>query len=244
MTEVELARHVIAWLEADGAEVWQEVMAGDRADIVARKGPLVSVVETKCQTSFYLIAQGVRWLKKAHHVWIATPMRKFRYKEQEVIESCCRYYGIGWLAFYNFEVGHYSNEYPIKCYPNLNRNADTQRITSRLCDEQKTFAEAGSNGKFWTPFKGVVRDVQNFVDKNPGCLLREIVDGIESPYNRNKQQFMRLIARIVVDPNDDRYPLSAYPIPGVKKIRDGRFVRLYPIVDAGGPWMEGEKNYG
>lgn len=235
MREVDLAKHVIAWLEADGAEVWQEVQAGERADIVALRGPLLSVVEVKCQTSFYLLAQGVRWLGKAHHVWIATPMRRFKFKEQEVIESSCQHYGVGWLAFYDFEIGHYSNKYPIKCYPSFNRRADASRIKNRLCDEQKSFAPAGSNGKYWTPFKAVVRDVKNFVDKNPGCLLRDVINGIESPYNRNKQQFMRLIARIVVDSSRPEIPDSRYPIPSVKKIRDGRFVRLYPNEDIVAP---------
>ena len=74
--EAALGPPVIAWLESQGWDVYQEVESGRqsyRADIVAIKDKLVLVVELKTSLTFDLLYQAQRWRDKAHHVYAAVP---------------------------------------------------------------------------------------------------------------------------------------------------------------------------
>ncbi len=73
-TEVELARPVVAWLGDLGWEVFQEVSAGGSvADIVARRGPVLWVVEVKRSLGLSLLGQAHAWKRRAHRVSVAVP---------------------------------------------------------------------------------------------------------------------------------------------------------------------------
>lgn len=81
-TEAELAAVVITWLEALGAEVWQEVECGTGvADIVARLGAELWIIETKLSLSLALLVQACERRREAHRVYCAAPytrtMREF-----------------------------------------------------------------------------------------------------------------------------------------------------------------------
>jgi hypothetical protein len=58
-TEADLAAVVVAWLQDSGAAVYQEVeVAGGVADIVARVGPELWIIETKLHLSLALLVQA------------------------------------------------------------------------------------------------------------------------------------------------------------------------------------------
>jgi hypothetical protein len=73
-TEQELAAVVVAWLEALDADVYQEVQVGGGvADIVARVGAEIWIVEVKTSLSLALIAQAMDRRRLAHRVLVAAP---------------------------------------------------------------------------------------------------------------------------------------------------------------------------
>ena len=61
------------------------------------------------------------------------------------------------------------------------RKAQTKYVY--LCDEQKTYAEAGNaDGKRWTPFRATVFNLIRLVEKSPGCKLSDAIKELEHHY--------------------------------------------------------------
>src|SRR5512142_1513594 len=93
-TEAELGQAVTAYLRDLRWDVYQEVAYEPGiADVVARQGKLVAVVEIKTAFSLEVIAQARRWLGHAHFTWIAVPapqggkQRDGRWLGQQVCEE-------------------------------------------------------------------------------------------------------------------------------------------------------------
>lgn len=228
MTEAEIARYAIEWFEAQGATIYQEVdTPHGRVDFAAVNGALLSAVECKKSPSWYLMHQARRWLGLAHHVWIVTqdvrcPEYVTHYLEQD---------GIGWIGINGKrieDVKKYQkndligedgcrNGLYIYCWPRLNRILRKVRKPLREClqEEHRTFAEAGTSGRYWTPFKRMQRMVSEYVQAHPGCTYQELQAGLpDAPYNREKNQFIGLISRLGFE--------------GVIRKHEGRRIRLYP----------------
>ena len=54
-----------------------------------------------------------------------------------------------------------------------------------LFEEQKYWAMAGtSEGKAYTPFQHTKQRLIQFVEKNPGCTIREVMESIEHHYHK------------------------------------------------------------
>src|SRR5581483_4069856 len=93
-SESALAAVVVAWLEHEGWDVFQEVESpAGLCDIVAVRGPLVWSVETKLAFGTGVVEQAYDRLRFAHLVSVATPQRR----GSSVLEHYCRWQGIGWL---------------------------------------------------------------------------------------------------------------------------------------------------
>lgn len=76
-SEVELARAVAGWAEAEGWEVFKEVHTGEGdADLVLCQGRVLWIVETKLALSDKLLEQAARRLGYAHYVSVAVPQLK------------------------------------------------------------------------------------------------------------------------------------------------------------------------
>jgi hypothetical protein len=93
-SESDFAAVVVAWLEALGADVYQEVECGGGvADIVAKLNGEIWIVEVKTGLTLALLLQAMKRRRLAHRVYVAAPYsRTFR-------ESCevCEEIGIGAL---------------------------------------------------------------------------------------------------------------------------------------------------
>ena len=81
-TEEELALILIAWLKANGWEVYEEVKfwpdPGDRtawyvADIVATRNGVVAIFEVKLAFGLTVMRQAERWVRYAHEVYVFVP---------------------------------------------------------------------------------------------------------------------------------------------------------------------------
>lgn len=110
MTEVDLASKVIAWLECDGWDIYQEV---NDIDIVAIREPVVWAIECKLSMGFSVLEQAIDRMGRANCVWVATPYRKSNYK---IVRTCCEKLGIGWMT-----VAKNSDYIQIQCRPNFQR---------------------------------------------------------------------------------------------------------------------------
>ena len=188
LTEVELAKEVILWL--DGWEIYQEVNAqGKRADIVAVKGKCHWVIETKCSFGLAVLDQAVWWLPWADLVSIAVPRRgdKTSYVENHLfrglglgmieVRSECTYNGI---AYHNVQERH---------RPRFQRGSrkhskrGVAKIADFLCEEQKTYAEAGNNrGDSYTPFKRTCAELRAYLLGNGPAKMTTIMREIDHHY--------------------------------------------------------------
>ncbi|KKL45046.1 hypothetical protein LCGC14_2359590, partial [marine sediment metagenome] len=68
--------------------------------------------------------------------------------------------------------------------PRLMRHSvGAKQIVERLSERHKTFARAGNaDGKRWTPFQESAERVKQFIRDNPGCTMKELVNGVRLHY--------------------------------------------------------------
>lgn len=174
--EVDIARPVVEWLSDLRYDVYQEV-AGYHgvADIVARRGRLIWVVEAKRTFNLHLLEQAHRWRGLAHRVSIAVP--KLPSRAQGVALRVLESFGIGVFVVSGGHVHHHGTP--------LHRAARTDRW--HLCDEQRDHVAAGTaGGGYWSEFKRTAKTARQYVAKHPGCTLSELVAGISHHYATDK----------------------------------------------------------
>lgn len=174
-TETELAGLIIEYLTDLRWEIYQEVQIvanGPCADIVATQGPLIWVIETKLNFGLNVIGQAYEWLNLAHLVSVATPYTR----RDKMARLVCREFGIGHLYADGYRVSE-------GLAPRLHRTARIARLRNALIPERKTYAQAGNaSGDRLTAFGITCMRVQDFVRVNPGCTVKELVDGIKTHY--------------------------------------------------------------
>lgn len=180
-TEEDIGKEVIAELQRQGFETYQEVSLGyssQRADVVGVHGRVTAVVECKAQLSLRLLDQLARWLGLAHLVIGAVE----RGRVGPAARWYCRSKGIGvWIVGFH--------EVTVLESPRLFRRADDARLRASLWPEHQTgeFATAGSmGGGYFTPFKRTVQALQRVVKDRPGIELREALRAIEHHYANDK----------------------------------------------------------
>lgn len=187
-TEADLAAVVVAWLQALGGDVYQEVELrprGIRADIVARVRAEIWIVETKTSMSLALIEQAMERRRLAHRVYIAAPMHKARAGLE-----LCEELGIGVLAV---SVGagpaiaiDYDAPLVVMRAQSRRWNSRPVSLAKRLAPEHKTHARAGEpTGGHWSPFRRTIERLAQEVSAHPGILIKAAVAGIEHHYRSN-----------------------------------------------------------
>lgn len=179
--ESDLAAVVIAHLKMMKWDVYQEVQLHTMstvADIVAVQGRVSWIIECKLTQSLAVMEQAWRWHGCANYVSIAVPAghKKGRDFADKILEG----FGIGRMAV--SVSGYDDNRVRESVRPRLNRKI-YDPITKCLCEEHKSFAQAGSNeGSHWTPWQQTCRNIMLFVRDHPGCTLKELMGGIEHHY--------------------------------------------------------------
>lgn len=205
VSEVDLASHVISWLEADAWDVYQEV---DGVDIVAVRGPVLWVVECKTILGFPVLEQAINRRTQAHGVWVATPPRR---TSQAIVKSFCSYAGIGWIDV------SVRGRVTVRCRPEFNRRV-VDRLRRLLRPEHKTYAAAGSpTGRAWTPYKETCRKLLKVVTSAPGIPLRRAMIAVKHHYSSDSSA-RRSLASL----------LEKGAVPGVRSERHGREILLFP----------------
>jgi hypothetical protein len=177
-TEAELAEIVIGWLEDLGADVYQEVeCSGGVADIVARVGAELWIVETKVSLSVAVLYQAMERRRSAHRVIVAGPYTR----HARDFGQLCEELGVGLLVVY---VGDSFVETRVEERVHSRRwNTRPVALASRLQPQHKTHAKAGAiGGGRWTPFRATCEELERFVRANPGTTLKVAIDGINHHY--------------------------------------------------------------
>jgi len=199
-----------------GWEIYQEVQiyAFDRrADIVALKGNITWVIETKMNAGLEVIQQANRWQTHAHYVSIAVP-RGRRSRTAHFARLVCKKFDIGML-----ECDMYNDRYNVRqdVAPKLYRNP-YRRLRNTLTEHHKTYAEAGnSDGKFWSPFKQTCKELVRAVTAKPGMTMKELVNSISHHYSSDATAKGSIV-----------YWARAGKIPGIKVDEGSRPLRVYP----------------
>lgn len=217
MKEVELARHVIAFLQGEGWTVYQEVVCHNRrADIVATKGPLVWIVETKTGLGLAVLEQAHEWRNYAHFRSVAYEhVRSSRgYRGRNFAGIIAMKLGIGILAVdYDGTLSHgYSQP------PEFDRRCSALHILRRhLVVPQQTYAEAGNaHGHFWSPYKQTCDALREYTSAHDGCLFKEAMEAITHHYKKDSTARSSMAKWI-----------SLGKVKGLRLERDGKMLRIF-----------------
>ena len=185
-SEQQIAAVVVKWLEALGADVYQEVeCSGGVADIVARVGAELWIVEVKTSCSLALLIQTMERRRLAHRVYVAAPYSKKMRESGELFREL----GVGLIRVdVGYEQGKYSEP------PRVSMEVESRRWNTRpvalaatLCPEHKTHAKAGAigGGGRWTPFRSTCEQLRQTVVLQPGITLKAAIESTKHHYRSN-----------------------------------------------------------
>ena len=188
--ETQLAEKVVEYLQNLKWDVYQEVQifsGGSIADIVAIQNKIVWVIECKLSFSLNLIEQAINHKGYANYISVAVPTTIYRktWRNSRVGQHILEYYGIGCL-----QVSPHENYYNLGVHesqpPTLYRKALTKYYLNNVCEAHKTFAKAGNaEGNRYTPFKATCDSIKKYLQRNPGCTFKQLIEGINHHYASN-----------------------------------------------------------
>lgn len=211
ITETAMARTIVTELQRQGYITYQEVSlgyGGRRADIVGVRGPVCMVVECKTSLSMRLLDQLAKWRGHANLVVGAT-------MEGRIGDAVKRFAQSEGCGFWQVASGDSVHE---AIAPRLMRRADT-RLRQSLREEHQSglFAEAGSQGGYWTPFRSTVIELEKIVVGQPGIELRVAMLKIKHHYTTQRSAVSAIPA------------LVARGVITTIRVEPGRPIRLYPV---------------
>lgn len=184
VSEQAVAEVVVAYLEALGADVYQEVeCAGGVADIVARVRSELWIVEVKTAPSLAVLYQALDRRRSAHRVYIATP-----HVGRSRISELCDELGVGMLEVRTGDPGSkWETERPRvrEVVASRRWNSRPVALAAQLKPEHKTHAKAGAigGGGRWTPFRDTCEQLARVVRDEPGIMLKAAIDKIKHHYS-------------------------------------------------------------
>lgn len=179
LKEADLASNVIDWLEQQHWDVYQEVKFskyyGSIADIVAVRAGYVWVIECKTSMTLTVMRQANQW--RAHFRSIAVPPARTRDDRDFAYHLARDYFKLGVIEVYDKYTIHERQSPPLM----REFHEFAKWKISNLCDEQKHYAKAGTNGGgYFTPYRSTMNDVQRYIRNNPGCTLKEIMSNLQT----------------------------------------------------------------
>ena len=226
--ETRLAAAVIAWLRADGWQVWQEVSSGNSAaDIVAMMDGRIWIIECKASFGLDVIAQANDWRGHAHWISVAVPLAR-QTRASILGRRVCRDLGVGVLTVVGLTFT--SNQVRIveDVAPRIMRwkrrwlmeTSPLTQMRAKLATYPQDYHEAGSAcGGAWTPYKSSCATVAEYVRTHPGCTCPEMIREVGSLHYSTPSTARGSIVHWALHRK----------VPGVRAERDGRVVRLYPV---------------
>jgi hypothetical protein len=170
-TEAEVAAVVVDHFAALGYDVYAEVelrAQGIRADIVAKRGPELTIVETKTGASLAVLYQAMERRRFAHRVYVAVPSPAAAFQE------LCTELGVGLLHVHVGTGNHWDHPRVVERAPSQRWSSKPLRLAQRLRPEHKTAAAAGSTtGGHWSRWRETCASVAKLAIAEPGVDLRD-----------------------------------------------------------------------
>jgi hypothetical protein len=212
-SEASMAEKLVTWLKDQKWRVYQEVATRSapsaRADIVARRGPLVWIIECKVRFGLDVLGQAFHWRPYAHLVSVA--VMPSNHRQTEFLLQVLADYGIGYLTVYGSGSIHEDVR------PAFRRRID-ERLKNKLRKEHETYAKAGNAlSHYFSPFKGTCIDVLAYVQQFPGCTLKQLVENVQTHYASAASAKSALASWI-----------QAGKVPGVRVDRSTHPMRVFP----------------
>jgi len=188
--ETDIGERVVSWLRMNDHEVWQECNFGQfdpTIDIIARKGSLWIAIECKTSLGLSVLGQAHRHVRSglAHQYFVAGPKESRRdYYDcsagRGFFRHCSAQNGIGVIEVDMSAWGKPKVTVPAPLHRNPHR---LETMKESLWEASKTQSKAGSSeGGAWSVFRQTAWDLQFFIKRNPGCTLKQAVDGIKHHY--------------------------------------------------------------
>jgi hypothetical protein len=204
LKEVDLAVPVIAWLEEQHWEVYQEVQfSSNRVDIAAVRNNLLWAIECKTSMTFSVLEQAWRW--PVHFRSVAVPASKeervFVYHIAKHLQVGVLTVGLdGWL-----DGKQYIKVEEVVDAPLIRLNHGyAKHLISKLLPEHKTSLAAGSaGGGYYTPYKATMDNVRRFIKEHPGCTLKDIMAGLDKYHYSNPTSAKTCIRKALADWESD-----------------------------------------
>lgn len=179
MKETDLAQKFVEYLSC--YDLYFEVDYHRCVDIVAIEGNISMAYEVKTTFNFKVLEQAIENAKHFHYSYICVPDFSDSYFQRKL----CVDYGLGLLVYPEKDL---FREVRKLVHPKLNRHANIFSLRNRLREENKQSipgSRSGDGGKL-TAFGCTVQNAEFFVRRNPGCTLKQMIEGIEHHYSSNQ----------------------------------------------------------
>lgn len=192
ITEQELAEPIVAWLMAEGWDVYQEVTmyaGGPIVDIVARNEAQNTLWAIECKLSMTAAVCGqayrLQGLSRFHKVSVAVPLDSNGPTNvtRQFLRQGLKAAGIG-IVYLRHDLT--TGKPKVFEHTRGKRVLDSDLVPLTLKEEQRTWAQAGNaEGKRWTPFQQTVENVKAFLYQRRGdtFMMKDIVADIEHHYS-------------------------------------------------------------
>lgn len=230
LPETMIGEAVCDYLTRDNWEVFQEVSEGTggrRADIVARRGKILWIIECKKSVGLEVLDQLVHWERAglAHYYSAAVFAPRVRsdalhmYYAQHLPNKALNFlfdhFGFGLLTLRpDSKVLHVCRA------PSLHRvdRFPWPKIDAQLHEEQKTQVKAGSvAGNYSTPFKRTVEGLQKLIAKHGKLPIKEAIEQLDHHYQTESSARSSLA-----------HWAAKGGIPGVRLKKEGRALYFAP----------------
>ena len=178
MKETELAQKFVTYYSS--YDLYFEVdYAGHSIDIVGLVNNISISIEVKTTFNFKVLEQALQNKPYFNYSYIAVPSFKYPYFQEQL----CTDYGIGLLVYERkYNVDHI---YEL-VKPKLNRLTN-DKLKSRLNNNSKRSIPGSPSGAGKvTAFKVTVENMVNYVERYPGCKLKDMISKISHHYNTDK----------------------------------------------------------
>lgn len=199
MTEQQVAELVVAYLEAIGADVCQEVeVCGGVADIVARVRAEIWIVEVKTSLSLALIQQAMERRRLAHRVYIAAPFSR-RTNTEVLAELGIGVFEVRPALAYTDSGNGFGRGAVRELVQSRRWNSRPVSLANELRPEHKTHAKAGAIGAGgrWTEFRATCEALAAVVRGNPGVTLKAAIEQLKHNHYRSNRSAISALAHWV-----------------------------------------------
>ena len=189
MKETELAQRFVDYLS--DFDLYFEVDYYRSVDIVALNGRISAAYEVKTTFNFKVLEQAIENSKHFNYSYIAVP----EFKDGSIQLQLCRDYGLGLIMYDNKHGYHDVREW---IHPRLNRHVNNNRLIENLHVVNKLSkpgAQSGDGEKI-TAFQITVENAVRYVQRHPGCTIKEMVDKIIHHYSTDKLACTNIYGRI------------------------------------------------